>query len=138
VTDNPVAGDLPVPDIVHYVGILEAVVAVLAIKAGLNPETMMGNAIESITEQANMETMDTERIIRERWTGRSIKAGSLVAQRLPESLEPNPVVSDLNTQAPATPDTMTERLRRYRERQAESAEPSPAPTEGKTVTSTNV
>jgi hypothetical protein len=111
-------------DLVHYLGILEAVVAVLAIKSGLNPETLMGKAIEDITEQAGMETLSTERIIRERWKGRILTAGKLVAQALPETFEPanamapkafDPPVADI-----PEPGSMVERFRRYQERQKSS------------------
>lgn len=97
----------------HYVGILEAVVAVLAIKHGLNPETMMGRAIEDITEQAGMETLDTERIIRERWSGRDLPAGKLAAQMLPESFSP---VHSAQLQEPPTASPIAERLASYKER----------------------
>lgn len=74
----------------HYIGILEAVVAVLAIKQGMNPETMMGNVIETITEQAGMETSVTESIIRQRWSGRDIRAGQLAAATFPSDLSKPP------------------------------------------------
>lgn len=65
-----------------YIGILEAVVAVLAIRCGVDPKTMMAKAIEDITEAAGMETVETERVIRSRWQGRNLQASALVAKSL--------------------------------------------------------
>lgn len=107
----------PETDLVHYLGILEAVVAVLAIKSGLPPEAMMARAIEDITEQSGMETRDTERIIRERWQGRDLQAGRLVAQALPDSLAPKPVVAEQDIPEPVS---MTQRFREYNQRRKDA------------------
>lgn len=104
-----------VDDAAHYIGILEAVVALLAIKCGQNPEALMGNVIESITEQAGMETRDTERIIRTRWTGRALPAKALVTQMLPDFEKP--VVTLEETPEPVD---WQARYRERRERQKES------------------
>ena len=105
----------------HYLGILEGVVAVLAIKQGMNPETMMGKAIEEITEAAGMETLDTERIIRERWKGRDIATGKLAAQTLSETLAPAQGVSMSEDQpTAATVPTMAERYAAYKQRLSEA------------------
>lgn len=100
-------------DMAHYVGILEAVVAVLAIKQGLNPETMMGKAIEDITEVTGMETLDTERIIRARWQGRDIAAGRLAASIMPDSLNP---VRKAEIPTPPKAPPMKDRLQDYKKR----------------------
>ena len=104
-------------DALHYVGILEAVVAVLAIKCGLDPETMMANAIEDITEQSGMETVDTERIIRSRWDGRHLSAATLAAQALPVTLGPKPL-PELEKPPPAA--SAPERFQEYKQRKATS------------------
>ena len=120
-TDEVEVPDMGDADLVHYLGILEAVVSVLCIKAGLDPETLVGRAIEDITEQMGMETMQTERIIRERWTGRDLTAGKLVAQALPSTITPGNVASQgipPAAEPPITPppgDSMVDRLRRYKE-----------------------
>lgn len=131
-------------DLVHYLGILEAVVAVLAIKSGLNPETLVGKAIEDITEQTGMETLDTERIIRERWQGRNLTAGKLVAQALPATLEDTPlptVATDLASAAvvgepPPQAESMTARFRSYQER-LKSLDPTVSDAEDPTTVSEN-
>lgn len=134
------ADDVEIPDmgdadLVHYLGLLEAIVAVLCIRLGANPETLVGRAIEDITEQTGMETMQTERIIRERWTGRDLTAGKLAAQALPATLTPETVRSQGITPAtepPAAPppaDSMVERLRRYKERRGLNADNVSGPEE---------
>lgn len=110
-------------DAIHYVGILEAVVAVLAIKSGLDPNTMMARAIEDITEQTGMETADTERIIRERWNGRQLQAGHL-AQQL--------VLAQQSRQAQSVPQTVvmpdaSTRLQEYKKRLSEASSESGPP-----------
>ena len=73
----------------HYVGILEAVVALLCIKSGMDPEALVGRTIEDITEQSGLETRETERIIRDRWSGRDVPAKTLVSHVLPSFEKPS-------------------------------------------------
>ena len=105
----------------QYVLVLEAVVAVLALKCGLNPNTMMGKAIEDITEQAGLETLDTERLIRERWTNRPVSAAALASDLLPGTLETQAL------RATETVETvpMATRVQAWRQRQSEASSDSP-------------
>lgn len=76
-------GNLTHPADAEYIGILEAVVAVLAVKLGMHPEVTMANAIKDIARQANMETIDTDRLIESRWTGRNVRQIVHVANAIP-------------------------------------------------------
>ena len=75
-------GNLTHPADAEYIGILEAVVAVLAVKLGMHPEIMMANAIKEIANQIGMETKTTDRLIDSRWSGRNINQIVHVAKRL--------------------------------------------------------
>lgn len=104
----------------QYIHVLEAVVAVLALKCGLNPNTMMGRAIEDVTEKAGMETSVTERLIRERWNGRDTSAAALASILLPGELgTPAPRATETVETAPALT-----RLQAYKERQSEASSDS--------------
>ena len=102
-------------DEAHYVGILEAVVAVLAIKHGINPKTLVAKAIEDITEQAGMETVETERIIRQRWSGRDLSVAVLASRLVP------PQTSERALRATETAERVdaATRLQDYKKRQSE-------------------
>lgn len=108
-------------DEAQYLLVLEAVVAVLAVKCGLNPNTMMGKAIEDITEQAGLETLDTERIIRERWTNRPLTAANLASQVLPDTLTPPALRATETAETPP----MSTRVQEWRQRQSEGLSDSP-------------
>ena len=72
-------------DTAAYISMLEGIVAVLAIKCGMNPEVLMNNALRDIVETANMQTMDTDRLINARWKGRNITSGIQAARMAPIS-----------------------------------------------------
>lgn len=131
-------------EILHYIGLLEALVAVLAIKAGMNPETAMSLALQQLAKTTGMDTMATDAIIQERWQGRDLRAGALVANTFPEP-EQEDVATTLVAppaiaEPPPDPGTMAERLARYRERQRQEGtgqegteEPESDVTQGDTV-----
>lgn len=110
-------------DALHYVGILEAVVATLAIRCGIDPKAMIARTIEDITETAGMETAETERVIRERWDGRDMQASALVAKSLSTSTDIRSTLR--STEPPERPD-MAARLSSYQERRLEEASDSSA------------
>ena len=115
----------PLDDTQHYIGVLEAVVAVLAVKSGLNPETLMGNAIRDLTHQANMDTAATDQLIASRWTGRDLKAGTLAAQNASVG---TPVPAQQAEQvATSDPFDMQARLAARKARLQASSEETPNP-----------
>lgn len=67
-------------DLVAYTRALEAIIAVVSIKAGLNPNTLMANVLRDIANAAGMETLDTQRIIQERWVTRNLQSVVATAQ----------------------------------------------------------
>lgn len=118
----------------HYIGILEAVVAVLCIKSGINPTTLMPKAIEQVTKDAGMETDVSDALIESRWVNRHITPAILASQMLPDmaaKAAPRAAVTAEQIQAaseplPALP--MSERLAEYRKYQAQQKAQDPATT----------
>lgn len=117
----------------HYIGILEAVVAVLCIKSGIDPTLLMPKAIEQVTKDAGMETEVSDALIESRWTNRHITPAVLASQMLPDmaaKAAPRAPVTAEQLQAaseplPALP--MSERLKEYRKFQAlqQAVDPTP-------------
>lgn len=121
-------GNLTHPADAEYIGILETVVAVLAVKLGMHPEVMMGNAIREISAQAGLETLDSDALIQSRWSGRNVSQIVEVAQRIStvgihdvrgvanrSSVNDSPTVGDSEAGL-----TMAERLQNRKNRQSES------------------
>lgn len=109
-------------DDVTYTSILEAVVAVLAVKCGADPNALLGRVIEDITEQSSMETSATERIIRERWSNRPLTPAAMVAKTLPVSLTGGSQSVNLTAEKP----DMRSRLRAYTARRSEGSSDTPS------------
>lgn len=106
-------------DTAAYINILEAIVAVVAIKAGLNPNTMMANALRDITESAGMGTVDSERIIQQRWTGRNLQASALAARLLEMPTDDSSEEQATEATEPVETPDMRSRLQAYKQRQSE-------------------
>jgi hypothetical protein len=109
----------------QYIGILEAVVAVLAVKLGMHPEVTMANAIREISAQAGLETIDTDALIQSRWSGRNITQIMHVAQRV-STTPVHDTRGNFDPNAAVPPDdleghlSMDERLKKYNERRAKT------------------
>lgn len=117
-------GNMTHPADAEYIGILETVVAVLAVKLGMHPEVTMGNAIREISAQAGLETIDSDALIQSRWSGRNVNQIVHVAQRISNAAvhdirgvqnrsSVNDSATDNNSEAGLS---MAERLQKRKER----------------------
>lgn len=117
--DNELPQDPIYSDTAHYIGLLEAIISVLAVKCGMHPERMMGNALMDITKQLGMETMSTDRLIQARWRGRNVTQAVDVASNALtlHDLQGNPSL-EIESSAPPKPKTMTEHFADYQMRKS--------------------
>ncbi len=119
-TPEEPAPSVTLDDTVHYIKLLETVVAGLAVNAGINPETLMSNALQQITVDSGMETEGTQRLIEERWANRNVTAGSLVAKVVKVTQPETP----LEATQTAEPVDMASRLADYKQRRADNGTPT--------------
>lgn len=60
------------PDDIAYTVVLETLVASLALKLGADPNELVPNVLREVAEAEGMESLETDRLIEQRWTGRQM------------------------------------------------------------------
>lgn len=111
-----------------YVHFLEAIVAAVAIKAGLNPNTMMRSALQEIAASGGMSSEATQRIIEQRWTTRDLSAATVASRLVEIPTTSDQVNGPLVAPQTAEPVDARSRFQAYKERKSEAKSDSAPPT----------
>lgn len=106
----------PQDDTQQYIAVLEAVVSVLAVKVGLNPEVMVSNAIQDVIIQTGMESAGTLELVQRRWSGRNVRASVLAAQ----TFVPAPIEEPQSVPESIEQPDMSSKLQAFKQRKSEA------------------